>query len=243
LISRQSLTARAIAPALVVGLLAFLLTVDLRAQDTAGKLTEGRRAQLAAIVAERQQRTSELEARLAQLRAQVAAIALNGGSVTLQELQSAKDRISAASGTTDVTGPGLVVRLTDAPSSDQSSSNTVDNQIQDVDIQAVVNALWAAGAEAIAVNGQRLVSTTAIRNAGGAVLVNFRVLTSPYVVSVIGDVEAMRTSFDASDIARHFRSWEQIYGLGFSVEQPGTIQIPAFGGSLHFRYAHVAQAR
>jgi len=240
LISRQSLSARAIAPALVVGLLAFLLTVDLRAQDTAAKLTEGRRAQLAAIVTERQQRTAALEARLAQLRAQVAAIVASGGSVTLQEIESATNRIGTASGTTDVTGPGLVVRLTDAASSDQTT-NPADSKIQDVDLQEVVNALWAAGAEAIAVNGQRLVSTTAIRNAGGAVLVNFRVLTSPYLVSAIGDVPAMRASFDASAIARRFRSWQQIYGLGFSVEQPGDIQIPAFSGSLHFRYAHVVQ--
>ena len=241
MISRQSLSAQAIAPALVVGLLAFLLTVDLRAQDTAAKLSEGRRAQLAAIVADRQRVTAGLESRLAQLRAQLAAIAARGGSVTLQELQSATERIDAASGTTDVTGSGLVVRLSDA-SSDQSS-NPADSKIQDVDIQAVVNALWAAGAEAIAVNGQRVVSTTAIRNAGGAVLVNFRVLTSPYVVSAIGDVPAMRTSFDASAIARRFRSWQQIYGLGFSIEQPGDIQLPAFGGILHFRYAHVVQAR
>ena len=242
MIRRQSLSARAIAPALVVGLLAFLLTVDLRAQDTATKLTEGRRAQLAAIVTERQQRTAALESRLAQLRAQVAAIAASAGSVTLQELRSATDRIGTASGTTDVTGPGLLVRLTDAASQDQST-NQADSKIQDVDIQAVVNALWAAGAEAIAVNGQRLVSTTAIRNAGGAVLVNFRVLTSPYVVSSIGDVNAMLSSFNASDVARRFRTWQQVYGLGFSVEQPGDIQIPAFAGSLHFRYAHVAQAR
>jgi uncharacterized protein YlxW (UPF0749 family) len=242
LIDRKSLTARAIAPALVVGLLAFLLTVDLRAQDTAEKLTEGRRAQLAAIVAERQQRTAALETRLAQLRAQVAAIVASAGSVTLQELRSATDRIGAASGTTELIGPGLVVRLTDAASSDQTT-NEADSKIQDVDIQSVVNALWAAGAEAIAVNGQRLVSTTAIRNAGGAVLVNFRVLTSPYVISAIGDVPALRASFDASDIARRFHSWQQIYGLGFSVEQPGTIEIPAFGGTLHFRYARVTQAR
>jgi uncharacterized protein YlxW (UPF0749 family) len=238
LIERPSLSARAIAPALVVGLLAFLLTVDLRTQDTASKITEGRRSQLAAIVAERQQRTAALEARLAQLRAQVASLAAAAGSTTLQELQSAKDRIGAASGTTAVAGPGIVVRLADSTSGDQSA-NPSDTKIQDVDIQAVVNALWSAGAEAIAVNGQRLVSTSAIRNAGGALLVNFRVLTSPYLVSAVGDPAAMRPAFEGSDIAKRFRSWEQIYGLGFSVEQPSDIQIPAFAGSLNFRYARV----
>ena len=239
MIQRPSLSARAIAPALVVGLLAFLLTVDLRTQDTASKITEGRRSQLAAIVAERQQRTAALESRLAQLRAQVAALAATAGSTTLQELQSATERIGAASGTTALTGPGVVVQLTD--SSGDQSANPADGKIQDVDIQAVVNALWSAGAEAIAVNGQRLVSTSAIRNAGGAVLVNFRVLTSPYLISAVGDAGAMRTSFQRSDIAKRFRAWEQIYGLGFSVEQPSNIQIPAFAGSLQFRYARIQQ--
>jgi len=240
LIKRLSLSARAIAPALVVGMLAFLLTVDLRTQDTASKITEGRRSELAAIVAERQQRTAALEARLAQLRGQVASLAASAGSTTLQELQSATDRIGAASGTTAVAGPGIVVRLADSTSGDQSA-NPSDTKIQDVDIQAVVNALWSAGAEAIAVNGQRLVSTSAIRNAGGAVLVNFRVLTSPYLVSAVGDPAAMRSAFEGSDIAKRFRAWEQVYGLGFSVEQPSTIHLPAFAGSLNFRYARIQQ--
>lgn len=240
MIQRPSLSARAIAPALVVGLLAFLLTVDLRTQDTASKITEGRRSQLAAIVAQRQQRTAALEARLAQLRSQVASLAASSGSTMLQELQSATDRIGAASGTTALTGPGIVVRLSDAQSGDQTA-NPADSKIQDVDIQSVVNALWSSGAEVISVNGQRLVSTSAIRNAGGAVLVNFRVLTSPYVISAVGDPAAMRPLFERSDIAKRFRAWEQVYGLGFSVEQPSAVQIPAFAGSLRFRYARVQQ--
>ena len=72
---------------------------------------------------------------------------------------------------------------------------------------------------------------------------NFRVLTSPYLISAVGDPAAMRPTFERSDIAKRFRAWEQIYGLGFSIEQPSDIQIPAFAGSLNFRYAHVQQPR
>ena len=122
-------------------------------------------------------------------------------------------------------------------------SNQSDSRIQDVDLQEVVNALWNAGAEAISINGQRLVATSAIRNAGNAVLVNFRVLTSPYDVAAIGDRSAMETSFEATDIARRFKTWEQVYGLGFSVEHPSTVQVPAYTGSVRFRYAQVQQAR
>lgn len=238
MIERNSTAARAIAPALVVGLLAFLLTVDLRTQDTASKINATRRSELAAIVAERQKTTAGLESRLVQLRAQVAAIAASAGSATLRRLQSEMAAIQAASGTTPLSGPGIVVRLSDAPPSDQST-NASDSRIQDVDLQEVVNALWEAGAEAISINGQRLIATSAIRNAGNAVLVNFRVLTSPYEVDAIGDRAAMRRSFDASLIARHFKTWEQVYGLGFSVEQPALIQIPAFNSSVRFRYARI----
>ena len=242
MIERNSPAARAIAPAIVVGLLAFLLTVDLRTQDTASKINASRRNELAGIVAERQKDTAELESRLSQLRAQLAAIAASGGSAQLRKLQAAMASIEMASGTTPLSGPGLVVGLTDAPSTDQSS-NQSDNRIQDVDLQEVVNALWDAGAEAISINGQRLVATSAIRNAGNAVLVNFRVLTSPYEIDAIGAASSMQSSFLASDIARHFKTWEQVYGLGFAVEQPSTVQVPAYTGSVRFRYAHIQQAR
>jgi uncharacterized protein YlxW (UPF0749 family) len=242
LIERNSPAARAIAPAIVVGLLAFLLTVDLRTQDTASKLNASRRSELAAIVAERQKTTAGLESRLSQLRAQLAEIAASAGGAQLQKLQAAMASISTASGTTPLSGPGLIVRLSDAPSTDQST-NQSDSRIQDVDLQEVVNALWDAGAEAISINGQRLVGTSAIRNAGNAVLVNFRVLTSPYEVDAIGDASPMQSSFLASDIARHFKTWEQVYGLGFAVEHPSTVQVPAYTGSVRFRYAQVQQAR
>ena len=242
MIKRNSPTARAIAPALVVGLLAFLLTVDLSAQNSASKINATRRSELAAIVAERQKSTAALESRLAQLRAQVAAIAASAGSATLRNLQEAMAGIEAASGSTAVSGPGIVVRLADAGPTDQST-NQSDSRIQDVDLQEVVNALWDAGAEAIAINGQRLVSTSAIRNAGSAVLVNFRVLTSPYLVEAIGDQAAMRVSFEASTIAHRFKTWEQVYGLGFSIEQPSTVQVSAYTGSVRFRYAQIQNAR
>ena len=238
MIERNSRAARAIAPAIVVGLLAFLLTVDLRTQDTASKINASRRSELAAIVAERQKTTAALESRLSQLRAQLAAIAASAGGAQLQRLQAAMASVEAASGTTPLSGPGLIVRLSDAPATGQSSNQT-DSRIQDVDLQEVVNALWDAGAEAISINGQRLVGTSAIRNAGNAVLVNFRVLTSPYEVDAIGGASSMQSSFLASDIAHHFKTWEQVYGLGFSVERPSTVQVPAYNGIVHFRYAQI----
>ena len=238
MIDRTSPAARAIAPALVLGLLAFLMTIDLRTQDTASKINATRRSELAAVVAERQKNTAALEDRLAELRAQLAAITASAGGNALNSIRSAMSAIEAASGTVALAGPGIAVTLSDAVGAD-GSVNSADSRIQDVDLQDVVNALWNAGAEAISINDQRLVETSAIRNAGNAVLVNFRVLTSPYVVDAIGDPTSMRATFEASDIARRFKTWEQVYGLGFSIEQPSVLNIPAYTGSVRFRYAQV----
>ena len=186
------------------------------------------------MIAERQRHTADLENRLSDLRAQADERAARDGSSHLRELQAAADRIVGTSGTVAVSGPGVLVSLTDAPDADPGSS---DNRIQDIDVQAVVNELWAAGAEAIAINGQRLVTSTAIRNAGGAVLVNFRVLTSPYRIQAVGNADALRKALESSEIARRFRDWRDIYGLGFTISRENDLQVPAFAGTLRYRYA------
>lgn len=226
---------RTAGPAVLVGLLAFTLTVEWRAQGRGAAELGGRRQQMANIVATRQARSSELERRLAELRSQVDAASRLGGE-RLRELRRVSDLLAGPSGTTALTGPGVVVRLADG----EGSADDPDARIQDVDIQAVVNALWEAGAEAIAVGGQRLVSTSAIRNAGRAVLVNYRVLASPYRVTAIGDPDLMRARFERSPVARRFRAWAGIYGLGFAVSSERRVDLPAFGGGLRFRYAHPA---
>ena len=91
------------------------------------------------------------------------------------------ERLGLASGTLPVEGPGLVVRLDDAPPDDAvedplRGGTPVDGRVQDRDLQDLVNGLWAAGAEAISINDVRLTALTAIRSAGDAVLVDFRLL-------------------------------------------------------------------
>jgi uncharacterized protein YlxW (UPF0749 family) len=227
---------RTAGPALLLGVLAFVLTVDVRAQHQATRASAGRRAELTKLVEAREAHAAELDARLADLRKQLTGLTEASGQARIQQMRALSDQIAGLSGAVAVQGPGVVVTLSDAGNADRTS-NDPDSRIQDVDLQAVVNALWAAGAEGIAVNGQRLVSTSAIRDAGAAVLVNFRVLSSPYRVQAVGDADGLRTSFARSDISRRFKGWTEIYGLGFEVERRGTIDLPAYQGNVHFRYA------
>jgi uncharacterized protein YlxW (UPF0749 family) len=158
------------------------------------------------------------------------------GALVEERLRAVEREVGLAA----VRGPGVVVRLTDAPSADPSvGQRSADGRVQDRDIQDVVNALWAAGAEAVAVNGQRVGPLTAVRQAGEAVLVDYRPVASPYDVSAVGDSAALERSFASSVAAGRFRGWVERYGLGFTVSRSERLDLPAVG-TLRVRAANPA---
>lgn len=142
----------------------------------------------------------------------------SAGAAVAAQLRQAE----LAAGTIAVTGPGLTVSLDDAP----ATSTGDQNRVQDRDVQAVVNALWAAGAEAVAINGQRLSAQSSIRQAGQAILVNFQPLRAPYVVSAIGDPVGLETTFAQSNAASRMRSYVQLYGLRFDYTRERHLDLP-----------------
>ena len=157
----------------------------------------------------------------------------------------ALDRLTAAqkgAGVVAVTGPGLEVTLgnaaADADSDPVGGSDEIAlaGLVQDTDLQLVVNALWAAGAEAISINDQRLGPTTAIRQAGGAILVDFRPVASPYVVAAIGDPGELRNGFLSSPEAAYVAGLERDYGLTFEFARADELSLPA-GSSAELRAA------
>jgi uncharacterized protein YlxW (UPF0749 family) len=141
------------------------------------------------------------------------------------------DAEELAAGTVPVTGPGLQVTMDDA-----ANDPSGDNRVLDRDLQSVVNALWAAGAEAVAVDDQRLTAQSAIRQAGSAILVNFAPVSRPYVVSAIGDPVSLETSFAASAAANRMRTLTQLYGLKFGYARTARLVLPAAPG-LSLQYA------
>jgi len=151
------------------------------------------------------------------------------GQRALDELAQA-ERGAAAQ---QVTGPGLLVTLANAaPTADEdpvggSTSQDPREKVQDGDLQLVVNALWAAGAEAISINGQRLGPTTAIRFAGEAVLVDFRPVTSPYEVSAIGDLHSLRDKFVLDPRVQSLASLSLALHLRFDLASRDTMTLPA----------------
>jgi uncharacterized protein YlxW (UPF0749 family) len=107
------------------------------------------------------------------------------------------------------------------------------------DIQAVVNAMWQGGAQAVTLQGQRIVSTTGIKCEGNAVLIQGVPYSQPYVISAIGDPSAIETAIDRDDDVSAYRSDAAIpsIGVGWSLDADDRIEAPAYDGLLDIRYA------
>jgi uncharacterized protein YlxW (UPF0749 family) len=123
-----------------------------------------------------------------------------------------------------------VVRLVDAvpPVDPVTGKSTGKNLgvVLDRDLQRVTNELWHDGAEAIAINGERLSATSTIRTAGSTILVDFRPISSPYLVAAIGPADLDRR-FTDSHTGQLFRAIATQYGMQVFVERNGDLTLPA----------------
>jgi uncharacterized protein YlxW (UPF0749 family) len=206
--------------------------------DQAAAGDQGRQQVREALVAdiERESGTTDLLAdQLEQLRADLTAArddalaATTVGQLALEELDAAEQAAAAL----PVSGPGLLVTLANAePDADAdpvggAGEEDPRGRVRDGDLQLVVNALWAAGAEAVSINGQRLGPTTAIRFAGEAVLVDFRPVTNPYEISAVGDPDTLSAQFLASPEVGALAVISQTFGLQFDYAKEDDLSLPA----------------
>jgi uncharacterized protein YlxW (UPF0749 family) len=146
--------------------------------------------------------------------------------------KSNESNLQIFSGLSSVKGEGIEIVINDAAKTDSLESSDIElARVYDSDLQLLVNALWASGAESIAINEDRLTSTSAIRSAGAAILVNYRPLLPPFVISAIGDkdLKARLTKHpDYIDLEFVVKT----YGLGFNVSENKEITMIATGVAL-----------
>ncbi|MGS2615857.1 DUF881 domain-containing protein [Micromonospora sp. LZ34] len=210
---------------LVIVLLGFLFAVAYKQTlaDEPGRSQA--RSGLVAQIKERQSETDRLAARADQLREEVA----RQREAALSGSQAARLRdLEAGTGLGRVRGDGVVVRLADAPGKPDgvTGAGAGPPRVLYSDLQGVANDLWSAGAEAIAINGQRLTATSTIRSAGEAILVDFRPVTGPYEVSAIGP-GSMKGKFEDSRSALLMREVADKTGLSFGVRGVDDLTLPA----------------
>ncbi|HVM27594.1 MAG TPA: DUF881 domain-containing protein [Mycobacteriales bacterium] len=197
---------------------------------------EGLRSDLAEEVRGRSAETDRLEAAAAALRSEVAAtrdIALEAdaaGSRVGERLRA----LELASATVPVRGPGVVLTIADAEQDPTLGTDVrlrggspLDGRVLDRDLQVVVNGLWAAGAEAVTINGVRLSSRAAIRSAGEAVLVDFRPLSPPYRLEAIGRPASLEVDFVDSQAGRFLESLSSFSGITWTLDRSERLTMPA----------------
>lgn len=138
-----------------------------------------------------------------------------------------------------VSGPGLTLTLQDGPPTPAGDDGPDLARVLDTDIQLVVNGLFASGAQAVSVNGQRVTVLSPIRSAGEAVLVGFRPLTPPYEVMAVGPV-SLGDAFEESAARTELAALESTYGIGVEVERLDDVSVPG-RSDLNVRYAEEAR--
>jgi uncharacterized protein YlxW (UPF0749 family) len=143
------------------------------------------------------------------------------------QARSRLDRLRIATGQTEVFGNGVTVTIDDAPL-DPLVTDTPPGRVIDRDLQMIVNGLWQAGATDIAINGRRITPTSAIRAAGEAILVNYRPMSPPYVVSAIGpDADKLAGRFRDNPAGLLLEELEAKYGVIWELQRVGNISLPA----------------
>jgi uncharacterized protein YlxW (UPF0749 family) len=159
-------------------------------------------------------------------------------SSAAQQVKAQLDDEKAIAGQAALHGPGITCLLHDGSDPNDPADRSLGWTVHYQDMQDIVNLLWASGAEAVAVNGQRIAPTTAFRYAGVNILVNNGSrLSAPYTVTAVGDPSSLANGLGDPDQLAELKSRSRIYGLGLSWVRSTRVSIPAFDATFLVRYA------
>ncbi|MGZ8744192.1 MAG: DUF881 domain-containing protein, partial [Nocardioides sp.] len=205
--------------------------------------TAGRIGDLGGLAAAETRDLEELRAEQAKLAQEVDALTSALGESSPNSAQEQAQALRGPAGLDPVTGPGLTITLADAPEAiaDTVEDDDIDNLVvHQQDIQAVANALWAGGAEAMTIQGQRVVSTTGIRCVGNTVVLHDVPYAPPYRISAIGPAGDMLDAVTDSPFIGFYLEAVAAYQLGWDVDIEPDLEFPGYAGSTGLSYARPA---
>ncbi|HET8717392.1 MAG TPA: DUF881 domain-containing protein [Nocardioidaceae bacterium] len=218
-----------------------LVTSAVNADGT--DLRAGRYTDLASLVSQEKQKADNARARANALAEEVNALSSQVKDDRVQQVTDASAALRMPAGLDPVHGPGLTVVLTDAPESvvdsvESSGETEVKNLfVHQQDIQAVANAMWAGGAEAMTIQNQRVISTTGIKCVGNTVRLHGYPYAPPYVITAVGDPTGMLAELSESPYLQIYRQYAVSYQLGYEVNVRQDVRLPGYEGSLELDYA------
>ena len=222
-----------LAALVILGLFGLLVATAAVQHSQTETVSESGRSEIITQIKARSAQVDSRRARIVDMRDEIATLETQFLETTTQgrALSNRLSTLGVRTGSAAVTGPGVRAVVDDAP-----DAISAQQQVLDKDLQKLVNALWESGAEAIAINGQRLTNLTAIRHAGSAITVNFRSLSRPYVVSAIGNPDAMPARFVETQGGSAWLDLEAAYGLQFDMTSEESLTLPA-ANRLDLRHA------
>lgn len=208
-----------------VVLLVFGALVTVAAVQTSqnANVSDANRASLIDQVNVRRQAVSDLQKQLSTERARILALqrSITAGQTKTRATQAALDRVAQEAGFGAVRGPGVEVTVANPPNVDPNQ------MIRDSDLALLANALWASGAQAISVNGQRVTGSGAFRNVGYQVLLNSQPINAPYDFSVIGNPGTLPANLLSTSAGARWYALKNSLGFRFDVTNGGTMTVPA----------------
>lgn len=232
---------RRVRATLSVGLVLALAGLMFTASARLARGDEARHPEnLAQLVESESDRVARLSAKVDALSDEIAVLSAEQGSPASAD-PNLSETTSVAVGTVPVTGPGITVSLDDAPPDGvyPSEVRPDDLVVHQQDVQAVINALWAGGAEAMTLQGQRVTAMSAFRCAGNILTLHGRVFSPPYVVQVVGDPTELRAALDRSPAISTYKSVAAVVDLGWKVEESSYLELPRYEGAIELEYARV----
>ncbi|MFF7854549.1 DUF881 domain-containing protein [Streptomyces sp. NPDC007904] len=204
--------------------------------------TDASLLKLSDLIHERSRRNGALDESNGALREDIETLAeRDNGSTKAEadELAALEER----AGTQKLRGEAITVTLNDAPPDATAKLPGYPEPqpdylvIHQQDLQAVVNAMWQGGAEGIKVMDQRLISTSAVRCVGNTLILQGRVYSPPYRITAVGDPEKLKRALAASPAIQNYMVYVNVYGLGWKIEDNGTVTLPGYSGTVDLRYA------
>jgi len=218
--------------------LGFLIAAQMASEGPRVRITSQERTPLVATALDLQAQQEGLKQQILELRASIQELeaAGQGGAAVTRNLNDQLERARIAAGLAPMSGPGIVIQLSDSTVPVPPDGNARDYLASGRDVLTVVEELWLAGAEAIAVNGERVTVATAIVDIGGSVLVNSAYVTAPYQVSAIGPADMFDRLAKSAGFVDFVRGRAETFGIGVSYATPASVDLSAYAGSVNLRY-------
>ena len=217
--------------------LGFLIAAQLAAEGPRIRYTTLERSPLVQTALGLQAQQADLKTRIVSLRKEIQEIELQGAgsAAVIRDLNDRLAEARIAAGLMPLTGTGIVLKLEDSTEPVPPDGNEADYLVEAADLRTVTALLWQSGAEAVAINDERITSSTAIVDIGGSVLVNAAYIAGPYQIAAIGPKDLFARLSASPGWEEFVRTRRGSFGIGISWAEPEAVDVAGFAGSVTLR--------